>query len=402
MFQNYRFTVAALVCFALIGCGGSTQEADISVSQDIAQTLSAAKRRPKSPTATPVPPTQVTPVPEPIVVVSPTPIVVVSPTPVVVEPTPAPAPTAPSGPTLNLPILAASVLGFTNLRVQQANTDDPSQRPAASGDGTGAFRNPCGYSHMAFDDPIVFPGQSGASHLHTFFGNTSTNAFSTTASLFAAGSSTCAGGVANLSAYWVPALIDTATNKALVPFGNLVYYKNGYNQIPNASVRTPPNGLRFVAGNSASNTGPADEYSVHHVFTCNGNYDTHSQSIPPCPVGGFLEISIGFPNCWDGVNLDSPNHRSHMTYSGGGSCPASHPVAIPTVALNMKYAINPGQDVTKWKLSSDNYTGPGGYSMHGDLWFNWQPDIADTWMTHCVRATMDCHGFLLGDGRTTY
>ena len=37
----------------------------------------------------------------------------------------------------------------------------------------------CGASHFAPDDPIVFPGQRGAAHMHEFFGNTSTNASST-------------------------------------------------------------------------------------------------------------------------------------------------------------------------------------------------------------------------------
>jgi hypothetical protein len=36
----------------------------------------------------------------------------------------------------------------------------------------GAFRIICKPSHMAADDPIVYPDQPGRSHLHTFFGNT--------------------------------------------------------------------------------------------------------------------------------------------------------------------------------------------------------------------------------------
>ena len=44
----------------------------------------------------------------------------------------------------------------------------------------------CGASHAAADDPIVFPGQPGAAHLHEFFGNTSTNASSTYASMLEA------------------------------------------------------------------------------------------------------------------------------------------------------------------------------------------------------------------------
>ncbi|MEO8313425.1 MAG: DUF1996 domain-containing protein [Pseudomonadota bacterium] len=386
-------TIVTLVCSALIGCGGSAQDAGVVTVLDVPQAPPVV--------ATSPPAAQVIPDPAPVVVVPPPPVQVApapEPTPpVVVAPTPVPA--TPSGPTLNLPGLVASVLGFTNLRVRQADQDPP---PVPSDDGVGAFRNPCGFSHMAFDDPIVFPGRTGASHLHTFFGNTSTNAFSTTVSLFAAGSSTCAGGVANLSAYWVPAMVDTATNKALAPFENLIYYKTGYNQIPRSSLRSPPSGLRFIGGNSPANAAAVSEWDVHHSFLCNGQYETHSQSIPPCPVGGYIQSSLDYPNCWDGVNLDSPDHRSHMAYSGGGACPASHPVAIPSVQLNIKYAITAGQDVTKWKLASDNYTGPGGYSMHGDLWFNWQTDIADTWMNNCVKSAMDCHGFLLGDGRATY
>ena len=33
------------------------------------------------------------------------------------------------------------------------------------------------YSHTASDDPIVYPGQPGQSHLHEFFGNTDVDAF---------------------------------------------------------------------------------------------------------------------------------------------------------------------------------------------------------------------------------
>ena len=46
-------------------------------------------------------------------------------------------------------------------------------------DSVGAFRTYCAQSHMLADDPIVAPGQPGAAHLHTFFGNTGAGASST-------------------------------------------------------------------------------------------------------------------------------------------------------------------------------------------------------------------------------
>merc|ERR1719420_864623 len=52
-----------------------------------------------------------------------------------------------------------------------------------------------------------------------------------------------------------------------------------------------------------------------------------------------LEVSFIFPTCWDGVNLNSTDMMSHVSYdesSGGwfdGDCPASHPVKIPEIQL---------------------------------------------------------------------
>ncbi|MGH1494118.1 MAG: hypothetical protein ACRBK7_32785, partial [Acidimicrobiales bacterium] len=59
--------------------------------------------------------------------------------------------------------------------------------------GDGQFRAACQYSHFAYDDPIIYPGQVGRSHLHMFFGNTKTNAHSTTDSIVNSGGGSCNG-----------------------------------------------------------------------------------------------------------------------------------------------------------------------------------------------------------------
>jgi hypothetical protein len=57
---------------------------------------------------------------------------------------------------------------------------------------------------------------------------------------------------------------------------------------------------------------------------------------------------VTFPTCWDGVNLDSPDHRSHMAYSTGadwtdvgpsGNCSASHPVVVPQVMFEVMWDV---------------------------------------------------------------
>jgi hypothetical protein len=268
----------------------------------------------------------------------------------------------------------------------------------------GAFRTPCSLSHFNFDDPIVYPGRPGAAHLHMFFGNTGTNAHSTAASIAGTGRSTCAGGTANRSAYWVPALIDAAGN-AVRPSGVIFYYKTGHGGVAPSAVQQPPAGLRMIAGSMSAN-GPQNGLQ----WGCWEEYVGHHATIravvtnPRCRPGMSLNLGIDFPQCWDGRRLDSPDHQSHMAYPTGRGCPATHPVPIPSIAFNIQWKIPPS-GAGDWHLSSDMYdyrTRGGGLSIHGD-WFNgWDPAVAATWIRDCNNASKDCHAYLLGDGRTLF
>lgn len=262
----------------------------------------------------------------------------------------------------------------------------------------GAFREPCNFSHMAFDDPIVFPGQPGVSHLHTFLGNDQANATSTADSLMAGGNSTCTGGTLNRTAYWMPSLIDIRTGQPLVPTSTNFYYKLGYLGVTAGSVRSFPKGLRMIAGDS-SNARPITSGNVGLECVGGGG---HQPSIPSCHVGDDLNVSVIFPQCWDGINLDSPDHKSHMAYATGKGCPSSHPVPLPEIALNVHYKVSEPNGGEFLKLSSDNYAGPGGYSMHADWFGAWDAETNDTFVKGCINENMDCHDYLLGDGRILY
>jgi Domain of unknown function (DUF1996) len=290
--------------------------------------------------------------------------------------------------------------GFSTLRVM-STTEEP-----APSDGTGAFRIVCDYSHMNFDDPIVSPGQPGTSHLHTFFGNTGTNAYSTATSLATTGRSTCRGGIANRSSYWVPTLLDANVNP-VIPASAIFYYKTGYNDIGPANIKAMPKGLRMIAGDKN-----ASSKQAHASWGCLENYVPDLPgSIPSARscggAGNHVEMSVVFPQCWNGRNLDSPDHKSHMAYptwiNGKTVCPSSHPVAIPEISLHVRYKI-PSTGTTGWRLSSDMYSTsrPGGFSAHGDWFDGWRADIRDMWIKNCDNAAKDCHAHLLGGGKELY
>ncbi|MGO4760418.1 DUF1996 domain-containing protein, partial [Streptomyces sp. 2MCAF27] len=86
------------------------------------------------------------------------------------------------------------------------------------------FQANCSVSHTKADDPIVYPQQPGAPHDHTFMGNTTTDAASTTASLDA-GRTTCKA-PGDKSGYWMPTLFQG--DRPVLPVGpQTIYYKAG-------------------------------------------------------------------------------------------------------------------------------------------------------------------------------
>jgi hypothetical protein len=213
------------------------------------------------------------------------------------------------------------------------------------------FAVACGFSHRNQDDPIVFPGLRGRSHDHTYFGNTTTNAFATPASLRAAGTTTCRLR-ADTAAYWAPTLL--LRGEPVEPRGAAVYYVRRTAE----PVQAFPAGLKMIAGNAAARA--AQGRSVTS-WRCSRTF-TASATIPTCAAGSLL-LQVNFPNCWDGSRLDSADHKAHMAYSTAGVCPASHPVEVPALTIVIHYGIGGGSGL---ELSSG-----GQFSGHADFVNGW-------------------------------
>lgn len=85
----------------------------------------------------------------------------------------------------------------------------------------------------------------------------------------------------------------------------------------------------MLAGNPflrSYNASSLEQQAVTYV--CLGTDKPQTNGFPnyPCPYG--LRTQVFFPSCWDGKNLDSPDHKSHMAYpslSDSGNCPPTHP-----------------------------------------------------------------------------
>jgi len=341
-------------------------------------------------------------------------------------------PPAPPPPPPAAVVIAASVAGEADI-ADNFDTSawlEPGEAPHASPDPVGAFRFTCLAGQVSRDDPIVYPGQPGKSHLHQFFGNTGTNANSTYQSLRTTGGSTCTRSTdvsPQRSAYWMPAMLDGAGNVVKPDWIN-TYYKRAPASDPRCAVTTDPavtgkciempNGLRFILGyNMATGTGgPTDMNSLDSWamgFDCvtsdfNGtSYTGIKHTITDiiatgkCPINAWLRVYLTFPACWDGKNLDTPDHRSHMAFGTNVGCPADHPYAIPEIAIQAFFRTDANFLAGKWHLASDEMM-PGtvpGATLHMDYWEAWSRPMKDLWNANCIDGHLSCSAGNVGDGR---
>lgn len=292
----------------------------------------------------------------------------------------------------------------------------------------GILRINCDFSHSSYDDPIVFPDQEGAAHLHRFYGNTAVDSTTTLTSLYSSGVSTCQGNELNLSAYWVPALLSPEPAAAdgwdVVPAvvggddvaHEVFYYSAGVDDL--SSIQPIPAGLRIIAGDQSATPDDPQDFSIvrWHCQSWEANDATNPQfsaTIPECEAPDRVRMDIFFPSCWNGVDLDSEDHQSHMAYperdtTGEVVCPDTHPV--PVVRPSYHYAFGVLPDVfdpvtrasTGWRLSADSYTvdadNAGGASLHAD-WFNgWHPSVMEAILETCIQGSLDCHDGNLANG----
>ena len=250
----------------------------------------------------------------------------------------------------------------------------------------GAFRTECKFSHFAYDDPLVHPSMPGMSHLHMFFGNDSVDAFSDTTRLAEFGGSTCDGGILNRSAYWTPALLDTNKRIPLLPVKTLWYYKGGYQGLAKIGFPNLPKGLGMIGR----------EFN----WSCSSNPSAQVDHIPPCEAGGYLSLSVEFPQCWDGKNLWLSG-STHVVNPTGSKCPETHPVPLPRITLTMKFLVEyEGQD-SHLALSSDMMQKPGS-SAHADWVNGWDSETSAKFIENCLNNLNDCHANNLGDGTMLY
>ncbi|MCX4529379.1 DUF1996 domain-containing protein [Streptomyces sp. NBC_01551] len=241
---------------------------------------------------------------------------------------------------------------FVSISSIRPNVKTPGNRAGAS---TGSFSVQCGRNennHFNPDNVIVAPGVSnGAHHMHDYVGNKTTDAFSTNKSLAASGT-TCTNG--DQSTYYWPVLRlrdgraekdvnapgggqDANIGTILKPKQVTIDFKGS----PNSRVTAMPRFLRIITGDAKAFTnGPGN---ANASWSCTGFENRQlKDKYPVCPKGSDVVRTFKFQSCWDGKNVDSANHRTHVAFANGnGSCPNGFK-AIPQLVQRIVYSVPAG------------------------------------------------------------
>ncbi|GAA4988772.1 DUF1996 domain-containing protein [Streptomyces hyderabadensis] len=225
----------------------------------------------------------------------------------------------------------------------------PRQKKAS----TGSFATSCGVNAEGLfnsDNLIAAPGVgNGAHHFHDYVGNQANDAFASDDDLAAADTS-CADQGDKSSYYWPVLRLQngTAEQDAQSPGGGIegnageivtpAEVTLTFEGNERGRVTEMPRLLRIITGDAKAFVN--GDTNANASWSCTGFEDRQlKDKYPLCPSGSDVVRTFTFQSCWDGRNIDSANHRTHMAFAAAdGSCPEGFR-AVPRLVQRVVYDV---------------------------------------------------------------
>ncbi|OOO11807.1 protein of unknown function DUF1996-containing protein [Aspergillus oryzae] len=294
---------------------------------------------------------------------------------------------------------------------------------AFSGLAEAFWRLPCrGRAGLARLDPLMDPGKDSY-HVHAIHGPDS---FSMTADMDSLRDSSCTSCAVtqDKSAYWHPALYfmhENGDTEVVDQVGGMLAYYLLYGD----NVTAFPENFRMIAGDTFKrdfkwpipdpptsewsgeqesqaalrqkaigfnclNYNKAAEPSLGRHFLPNKTYlDEH------CTDGVRFEIM--FPSCWNGKDVDSDDHKSHVAYPStvmDGTCPEGYDTRVVSLFFETIWDTYAFKDKKGTFVISNG--DPTGFGYHADFIHGWESGVLEQAVKRCTNPSgrvEDCDVF---------
>ena len=210
----------------------------------------------------------------------------------------------------------------------------------------GSYTIRCAVSdHKNSDNYLITPGKrNGAQHVHDYAGNEGTN-FASEREILEETETTCTNG--DRSPIFWPVLRDLRNQGPDVGVDGGSLDGNVGSLVEPTSVdftfsghgtrRTEPLPLNIalVAGSAKAGTNGGE--GANAKYTCTGAGGRLTDLYTMCPEGSALQRIYDFPSCWNGRDLDSEDHTTHIVYPDeNGECDDDL-VPVPALRITVSY-----------------------------------------------------------------
>lgn len=223
----------------------------------------------------------------------------------------------------------------------------------------------CSQLVIGRQDPLVNPGMPLSPHVHQVVGGNSFNISMDPSTHDLVRDSTCTSCTfaEDFSNYWTAVLYFRARNgtyRRVRQFPNVglrtdggitVYYIPPYDGKTTVTAFKP--GFRMLVGDAGLRSANSMQRQICHrclssgydqgAAPCTGGND--SKELPKQFCAGGIRTTITFPTCWDGKNIDSPDHKSHVaypdvgTFESTGTCPDTHPIRLAQLMYEVMWDV---------------------------------------------------------------
>ncbi|KAJ3800140.1 hypothetical protein GGU11DRAFT_774411 [Lentinula aff. detonsa] len=249
-------------------------------------------------------------------------------------------------------------------------------------------------------DPIVSPGEV-SSHVHSVLGGSGFG-LNVSTSILQGSECTSIPVQEDKSNYWFPtesnrrndgSFTSVSGNAVMYVFRSHPFFDYLFSDTSNSTTAFP-NNVRDTTLRTLNASSFAQQAITFLCLQFSGTSNRYNE-LPigvSCPAG--IRSQINFPSCWDGKNIDSEDHKTHVAFLStgpdNGTCDdPQFPVTLPRIFMEVYWITQDFDDQRDQALTPSQpfvfaNGDPTGYGYHADFVNGWEDGVLQKAILGCT------------------